>query len=84
MVSSQGGGVFCNPASQSAPPKLRLLYEVAALAMIVESAGGASHDGAGSIGERTLESVDQRTVVALGSREEVAKCIPALSSSRSN
>lgn len=73
--------MFCNPASASAPPKLRLLYEVAALAMIVESAGGASHDGVASIGERTLESVEERTVVALGSRDEVAKCIPALQAS---
>lgn len=74
--------MFCNPASEGAPPKLRLLYEVAALAMIVESAGGASHDGVGSIAERTLESVDERTVVALGSPKEVEKCIAALRAGR--
>lgn len=32
----QGGGVFCNPKSPSAPEKLRLLYECAPLALIVE------------------------------------------------
>lgn len=70
--------MFCNPVSAGAPPKLRLLYEVAALAMIVESAGGASHDGQGSVGERVLEAADERIAVALGSVDEVAKCIPAL------
>lgn len=75
---SKGGGVFCNPASTKAPAKLRMLFEVAALAMIVESAGGASHDGQGSILERVMDRADERTVVALGSKAEVAKCVAAL------
>lgn len=49
----QGGGVFCNPTSPAAPAKLRCLYETFPLALLVEAAGGASHDGAGS-GERLL------------------------------
>jgi Fructose-1-6-bisphosphatase, C-terminal domain len=32
----QGGGVFCNPCSAAAPAKLRLLYECAPLALVVE------------------------------------------------
>jgi hypothetical protein len=47
-VLVQGGGVFCNPVSPSAGPKLRCLYETFPLAFIVEAAGGASHDGRGS------------------------------------
>ncbi len=37
--SAKGGGVFVNPASSSAPPKLRLVYECAPLALIVEVRG---------------------------------------------
>lgn len=41
----QGGGVFCNPKSPSAPAKLRLLYECAPLSLIVEvSWGGVGCD----------------------------------------
>jgi hypothetical protein len=36
LLGAQGGGVFCNPRSPSAPAKLRLLYECAPLALIVE------------------------------------------------
>lgn len=36
LLLLQGGGVFCNPKSPSAPAKLRLLYECAPLALIVE------------------------------------------------
>jgi hypothetical protein len=32
----QGGGVFCNPKSATAPAKLRLLYECAPVALVVE------------------------------------------------
>lgn len=46
--------------------------------MIVEAAGGASHDGQGSVGERVFEAADERIVVALGCVDEVAKCVPAL------
>lgn len=33
---AKGHGIFCNPCSTSAPAKLRLLYECAPLALIVE------------------------------------------------
>ena len=35
-VLAKAGGVFCSPASAAAPAKLRLLYECAPLALIVE------------------------------------------------
>jgi fructose-1,6-bisphosphatase len=38
-ASLQGGGVFCNPKSSTAPAKLRLLYECAPLAYVVEVGG---------------------------------------------
>ena len=35
-ILAKGGGVFCNPASAAAPAKLRLVYETAPLAFILE------------------------------------------------
>lgn len=75
----QGGGIFCSPAAPSAPAKLRLLYEIAPLAFIVEAAGGASHCGSTSVLQQTIQSTDQRSVVSLGSQEEVARTVAALS-----
>ena len=77
----QGGGVFCSPASRSAPAKLRLLYEVGPLSFIVEAAGGASHDGTGSVLQRRISSTQERSIVSLGSTQEVAKSVPSLQGS---
>lgn len=70
--------MFCNPASPAAPPKLRLLYEVLPLALIVEAAGGASHDGRGSALARVVHTHGERGVVCLGSKAEVERCVPAM------
>jgi fructose-1,6-bisphosphatase len=35
-ILAKGSGVFCNPCSEPAPAKLRLLFECAPLAFIVE------------------------------------------------
>lgn len=74
----KGGGVFCSPCGPRTPAKLRCLYELLPLSFVVEAAGGASHDGAGSVLDVPLPSHDARGVVALGSAAEVARCVPAL------
>lgn len=75
---AQGGGVFLNPVSASAPAKLRLLYECAPLAFIVEAAGGASSNGTQSILEVPITSLDARTPICLGSQLEVQRALPCL------
>merc|ERR1719389_795137 len=40
-------GVFANPVCKDAPAKLRLVFEVAPIALLVEGAGGASSSGNG-------------------------------------
>lgn len=75
---AKGGGVFCNPASASAPAKLRLLYECWPLALIVEAAGGAARDGQGPILDQSLSGHDQRSAICLGSRGEVEACLAAM------
>ncbi|GJD07564.1 Sedoheptulose-1,7-bisphosphatase, chloroplastic [Galdieria sulphuraria] len=42
QILVKGRGVFCNPASASAKAKLRLLYELAPTAFVVEKAGEVS------------------------------------------
>ena len=77
-VLSKGGGAFFNPAAAGAPPKLRLLYEVAPLALVLEAAGGAADDGCGSPLDQVVAAADARTVVALGQAGAVAGAREAL------
>ena len=62
-----------NPQSSTARAKLRLLYECAPLAFIMEAAGGASSNGQDSILKLKINSLDRRTVITLGSKGEVAR-----------
>jgi fructose-1,6-bisphosphatase I len=73
------GGVFMYPGDSKNPRgKLRLLYEVAPLAMVMKQAGGTASDGKRPIGEIQPESLHQETPVYLGSRsvmEEVERAL---------
>uniref|UniRef100_A0A7S0S0I6 Fructose-bisphosphatase n=1 Tax=Chlamydomonas leiostraca TaxID=1034604 RepID=A0A7S0S0I6_9CHLO len=82
-IIAKRGGIFVNPASQSAPPKLRLVYECAPLALVIEAAGGMSHDGHGSMLDRTIQTTADRTIVCLGSSDLVAQSMPAMQASTS-
>eukprot|EP00955_Chlamydomonas_euryale_P049109 354175-Chlamydomonas_euryale.AAC.10 len=68
-------GVFTNVTSPSTKAKLRLLFEVAPLALLVENAGGASScDGLGVSGlDVEVKQHDQRTQICYGSKGEVAR-----------
>ena len=66
------GGLFMYPADARNPNgKLRLLYEAAPLAMIVEQAGGRASHGSGRIMEIEPHSLHQRTPLFIGSAEHV-------------
>jgi fructose-1,6-bisphosphatase I len=70
------GGVFFYPAlyrdGDSKPtPKLRLLYEAAPLAYIVDQAGGHASDGVGPILRREPVSLHERVPLIIGSRDDV-------------
>jgi fructose-1,6-bisphosphatase I len=66
------GGLFMYPADSKSPQgKLRLLYEAAPMAMIVEQAGGRASDGQQDIMSIQPESLHQRTPLYMGSREFV-------------
>jgi fructose-1,6-bisphosphatase I len=66
------GGIFMYPADTKNPHgKLRLLYEAAPLAFIVEQAGGRASDGTRDILHIQPESLHQRVPLFIGSREDV-------------
>ncbi|KAF8822133.1 sedoheptulose-1,7-bisphosphatase [Cardiosporidium cionae] len=67
----KGHGIFCNPVTEKAPPKLRLLYEIVAIANLIECAGGKSSDGKNSILDMVITSLDQRVQFCAGSENEV-------------
>jgi fructose-1,6-bisphosphatase I len=66
------GGIYGYPSTRSNPDgKLRLLYECAPMAMILEQAGGAASTGKGRILDVKPREIHQRTPVFLGSVENV-------------
>lgn len=70
------GGIFIYPASTKNPQgKLRLLYEAAPLAFLVEQAGGAAIDGKQRILDLMPASLHQRTPLIIGSKLDVDKIV---------
>ena len=70
------GGLFMYPADwsdvQKPKAKLRLLYEVAPMGMIVEQAGGGASTGLERVLDLVAADYHQRAAVILGSPEDVA------------
>lgn len=67
------GGVFLYPETAKNPSgKLRMLYEVNPIAMLVEQAGGVAMAGARRVLDIVPESIHQRSALVLGSKAEMA------------
>lgn len=74
------GGIFLYPADTRSPEgKLRLLYEAAPLAFVVEQAGGAATDGRHRILDLEATELHQRTPLIIGSKSDVAYATGVLS-----
>ncbi len=68
------GGVFCYPAEANQPQgKLRLLYEAAPLAFLIEQAGGYASTGRGTIRDVVPSDLHHRVPVFIGNRSLVEK-----------
>ncbi len=68
------GGFYFYPADRSYPRgKLRLLYECAPLAFIIEQAGGAASTGNGRVLDIEAYSIHQQSPLVIGSAEDVAR-----------
>ena len=60
-------------ASKNTVSKLRVLYEVAPIAYIIEKAGGKSSDGDRSALEIPIDTTEQRSQAAFGSANEIER-----------
>lgn len=66
------GGIFMYPATTKSPNgKLRLLYECAPMAFIIEQAGGKAHSGVKPILDIEPQSIHERAPIFIGSTENV-------------
>lgn len=70
------GGIFLYPGDRKQPDgKLRLLYEAAPVAMIIEQAGGRASAGKERVLDIAPRTPHQRVPVYMGSRHEVNFCL---------
>lgn len=68
------GGIFAYPSTKKSPRgKLRLVYEAAPMAFIMEQAGGASWSGTKSLLDAADKDVDARVPLYMGSAGLVEK-----------
>lgn len=74
QILLKGYGIFTYPGSISEPDgKLRLLFECAPIAYLVEQAGGAASDGYIGILDKKLHNLEQRSQIFVGSSAEVER-----------
>ncbi|KAK7287178.1 hypothetical protein RIF29_00279 [Crotalaria pallida] len=66
-------GIFTNVTSPSSKAKMRLLFEIAPLGLLIENAGGYSSDGHQSVLDKVITNIDERTQVAYGSKNEIIR-----------
>jgi fructose-1,6-bisphosphatase I len=70
------GGIFIYPSDQRknyTSGRLRMIYECAPIAFLIEQAGGSATDCVDRILEIPARALHSRTPFAFGSKEEVAK-----------
>ncbi|KAH8169400.1 fructose-1-6-bisphosphatase [Sarocladium implicatum] len=76
----KGHGVYVSPVTKTSAAKLRRLYELYPMALVLECAGGAAvdpADGAKILG-KPLSSVDDRAGIVCGTASEVEKVMAVL------
>jgi len=74
QILIKGKGIFMYPALTDSPNgKLRLLFELFPMAFLVEQAGGSATNGEIPILDIVPASLDQRSPVYIGCREDVDK-----------
>jgi sedoheptulose-bisphosphatase len=76
----KGHGVYISPVTAQSKAKLRRLYELAPIALIIECAGGMALDSATGrrVLETAIEDTDERGGLICGNKEEVENVRKAL------
>ncbi len=78
-IFSKGQGVFTNVGGSKYPDgKLRLVFECGPFSYLMEQAGGAASDGKDPILDKKIESIDARTPLIIGSKNEVGNLVSIL------
>jgi fructose-1,6-bisphosphatase I len=78
-ILSKGQGIFTNIGGSKYPQgKLRLAFECGPFAYLVEQAGGSASDGVNSVLDRPIRTLDERTPLIIGSKEEVERVCKTL------
>ncbi|BDV43323.1 fructose-1,6-bisphosphatase class 1 [Geotalea uraniireducens] len=79
QVLMKGKGIFMYPALNGSPNgKLRILFELNAMAYLVEHAGGAATNGRQPLLDIEPVSLDQRAPVYIGCKNDVKKAMEFL------
>ncbi|MDP4008662.1 MAG: class 1 fructose-bisphosphatase [Candidatus Peregrinibacteria bacterium] len=79
QILLKGCGSFIYPGYDAQPNgKLRLLFECAPMALLVEQAGGKASDGTMRILDLTIDKIHQRTPILIGRTEDVDKALEYL------
>lgn len=73
QIFIKGHGIFSSPVTDSAPAKLRLLYEAAPIARLVEIAGGEAYGQHEPVLDIIVTGYEQKTALCVGSSEEVQR-----------
>jgi fructose-1,6-bisphosphatase len=75
QIILKGKGIFSYPGYEDSPDgKLRLLFECAPLALLMEQAGGAATDGKMRILDKEILAPEQISQIFIGSKGEVKRC----------
>lgn len=78
-ILSKGQGIFVYLGGAKYPEgKLRLVFECGPFSYLIEQAGGAASDGANPIIGTKIASIDQRTPIIIGSKNEVERVCSSL------
>ena len=73
QILVKGSGVFTTPVAAAHKVKLRVCYECGPIAHLLVTAGGAASDGHRPYLQRAVARLDERSAVAVGSRNAVEK-----------
>lgn len=73
QIMKKGFGVFCHVTCPEHPAILHMLHEGIPAAYLVEKAGGASSQGEHSVLDVKVESPEQRSQIAVGTKMEIAR-----------
>lgn len=69
----KGHGIYTSPVTEKSPAKLRRLYELTPIALLVECAGGVALDSADGthVLDRPVKDTDERGGLVCGNKEDV-------------